>query len=116
MTASFAATLRQLMLDRKMSRSMLARKVWGTVKDKRGYDVARNRDRIGHYLTGKSFPAPDNLKKIAKALGAEPKALEKLRPAPSLEPAGKRTKIILDASDLSEGSIALIKDLIEFGL
>jgi hypothetical protein len=49
--------------------SELAHRVWGTVKDTRGYDVARNRDRIGQYLRGKSYPTPENLQGIAKALG-----------------------------------------------
>lgn len=52
-----------------LSASEIARRIWGTTKDRRGYDVARNRDRIGHYLSGNSYPEPDNLAKLAEALG-----------------------------------------------
>lgn len=51
-----------------MSASDLARQVWGSTTDKRGYSVARNRDRISHYLAGTSFPEPQNLGAIAKIL------------------------------------------------
>jgi len=81
-TNTFANTLRELMLEKRISASDLAREVWGTTKDKRGYDVARNRDRIGHYLSGKSYPGRDNLQKIAKVLGVKIDVLEKLQPTP----------------------------------
>ncbi len=48
--------------------SEIARRIWGTAKDKRGYDVARNRDRIGHYLAGTSYPTEVNLQKLADVL------------------------------------------------
>jgi hypothetical protein len=47
----------------------LARMVWGTTVDSRGYTVPRNRDRIGSYLSAQSYPEPDNLRKLADALG-----------------------------------------------
>lgn len=56
------------MQTKKLSASELARQIWGTTKDKRGYDVARNRDRIGHYLAGTSYPEPVNLEAIARVL------------------------------------------------
>ena len=52
-----------------LNNSEVARRVWGTTKDKRGYDVARNRDRIGHYLAGASYPEPENLVKLADVIG-----------------------------------------------
>jgi hypothetical protein len=80
------------MTANQMSASDLARAIWGTVKDYRGYDVARNRDRIGHYLAGISYPEADNLKRLAEALGL---ALEELKidqdvkvPATLREPKG----------------------------
>jgi transcriptional regulator with XRE-family HTH domain len=57
------------MLKQGLSASEVARRVWGSTKDKRGYDVARNRDRIGHYLAGTSYPEPENLQLLADALG-----------------------------------------------
>lgn len=68
-TERFARKLYELLLERDMTPSDLARLIWGSTTDKRGYDVARNRDRISVYLAGKSVPDPLNLKKIADALG-----------------------------------------------
>jgi transcriptional regulator with XRE-family HTH domain len=64
-----------------MSSSELARQVWGTTTDKRGYTVARNRDRIGHYLAGTSYPEAENLAKLAAALGVPVETLAIERPA-----------------------------------
>lgn len=65
----FADNLARLMQAKGMKQSDLAREVWGTTKDKRGYEVARNRDRISAYLAGAGIPETDNLNKIAAALG-----------------------------------------------
>jgi transcriptional regulator with XRE-family HTH domain len=78
---AFADRLDAAMKRGGLTHSEVARRVWGTTKDRRGYDVAKNRDRIGHFLSGKSYPRPDNLLKLAEALGislddlAEPSAL-----------------------------------------
>lgn len=73
--AVFASRL-QAELDRRgLSASDLARKVWGERTDKRGYTVARNRDRVSEYLNGRAIPASGNLVKIAGALGISPDAL-----------------------------------------
>src|SRR3954465_2245318 len=66
---AFADKLRDAMSRAGVNASDVARRVWGTAKDKRGYDVARNRDRIGHYLSGSSFPEPENLARLAEAVG-----------------------------------------------
>jgi len=66
--ARFASALRAAMLEQKLSASEVARRVWGTTTDTRGYTVASNRDRIGHYLAGASYPEPENLAKLAEAL------------------------------------------------
>lgn len=65
----FAERLGAAMQKGGLSAAEVARRIWGTVKDRRGYDVARNRDRIGHYLSGKSYPEPENLTKLAEAVG-----------------------------------------------
>jgi transcriptional regulator with XRE-family HTH domain len=64
-----------------MSSSDLARQVWGTTTDKRGYTVARNRDRIGHYLAGTSYPEAENLQRLADALHVPVETLAIERPA-----------------------------------
>jgi transcriptional regulator with XRE-family HTH domain len=68
-----------------LNASQLARRVWGTVQDKRGYAVARNRDRIGHYLRGTSYPDPANLIRLAAALGVPAATL-----VPPIVPTGSR--------------------------
>jgi hypothetical protein len=74
------------MLKEKVSASEVARRIWGTTKDSRGYDVARNRDRIGHYLAGTSYPEPDNLVKLANAVGVSVEELTIERPDPPVVP------------------------------
>ena len=69
--AAFADTLRAAMLKHGLSASEVARRIWGPTTDKRGYTVAKNRDRIGHYLAGASYPEPDNLIELAKAVGLD---------------------------------------------
>ena len=66
---AFARKLNDLMARRGLSQSDLARTVWGSTVDTRGKDVARNRDRISHYVRGSQMPAPRTLKLLADALG-----------------------------------------------
>ena len=87
----FAKILREAMMRNGLSASEVARRVWGTSKDNRGYDVAKNRDRIGHYLAGTSYPEAKNLCKLALAVGltAEDLAIERpLNLTRAREPAG----------------------------
>lgn len=79
--AKFATLLRKQMIRQKKSASDVARAVWGTAKDKRGYEVAKNRDRIGHYLNG-SFPTPRNLVKICNFLKIDPVDMYDIQPTP----------------------------------
>jgi hypothetical protein len=83
--AVFAGMIEKAMRSRKLSASDVARAMWGTTKDHRGlYDVARGRDRIGHYLSGKSFPEPVNLTKLADILGLDVIVLWDAQPAPKV--------------------------------
>jgi transcriptional regulator with XRE-family HTH domain len=72
---AFADRLAKLMQDKNMKQSDLARKIWGTTKDRRGYEVARNRDRISAYLARAGIPEPENLQKLAEALDCAPEDL-----------------------------------------
>jgi hypothetical protein len=72
----FARTLLEAMARKRMNNSTLARAVWGTYVNPQGFTVAKNRDRIGQYLVGASYPKPETLKRIAKALDLDPKTLE----------------------------------------
>lgn len=68
---AFGRRLQQLLDQKGMNYSDLARQVWGKTTTKSGYEVAKNRDRISVYISGKAFPDPRNLKKIADTLGIE---------------------------------------------
>jgi transcriptional regulator with XRE-family HTH domain len=82
------------MAGQNLSNSALARRIWGTTKDARGYDVSRNRDRISAYLSGDSLPNRDTRPKLAAALGltevelfgVEPLPPEAAKPAREVRP------------------------------
>lgn len=79
-TLEFARRLHDRLTELEMSQSDLAKKIWGTVPDKRGFEVARNRDRISQYVKGRSLPDRENAKKLAKALNCEVEDLVPERP------------------------------------
>jgi hypothetical protein len=92
--ARFAQTLNKAMRQRGMSPSDLAREVFGSHTDIRGYSVARNRDRIGAYLAGISYPQnSETLRKLAEALGLRPEML-------ALNPVGVASIEETDTPDL----------------
>lgn len=104
--------------------SDIARVVWGSTKDKRGYSVARNRDRIGHYLAGTSYPGPENLQKLADVLGIPVETLAIERPSSAAEVAaeiaarGRREPFRPVPTGLSgeEGSVRVIMPPVRAGL
>jgi transcriptional regulator with XRE-family HTH domain len=65
----FQHNLKELRTNKGLSQSDLARLILGTQTDARGYEVARNRDRISAYERGRASPEEENLEKIAEALG-----------------------------------------------
>lgn len=65
----FARNLRRLRESKGWSQSDLARKVWGTTVDQRGYTVARNRDLISSYERAVYLPKSLTIDKIANILG-----------------------------------------------
>jgi transcriptional regulator with XRE-family HTH domain len=77
---AFADALDALMKRAGVKPADLARMVWGTTVDSRGYTVPRNRDRIGSYLSAQSYPEPENLQKLADALGVPVEELASTRP------------------------------------
>lgn len=68
---SFGRRLQQLLDQKGWNYSDLAREVWGKTTTKGGYEVAKNRDRISVYISGKAEPDARNLKRIAEKLGVE---------------------------------------------
>ena len=65
---NFAKRLRQLMSEREMTQSELAAKIWGRHTSSEGKYVAKGRDRISVWVSGKNFPDRENLEKLAKHL------------------------------------------------
>ena len=79
-----------------MNASDLARAIWGTTQDYRGYTVAKNRDRALLYIRGQVCPSPENLVLIAQALGFEPDELSIERPLVGITTEGRKTKVAPD--------------------
>jgi transcriptional regulator with XRE-family HTH domain len=72
----FARRLHELLVEKDMSQSDLARRAFGEETSKKtGYTGAKGRDRISAYLAGKTYPEPRTLQKLAEALGTTPEAL-----------------------------------------
>ena len=66
----FARKLHHLMIERGLSQSDVARKIWGSKKNPdTGHSVAINRDRISCWVRGTQVPDPQNLLKLSEALG-----------------------------------------------
>jgi transcriptional regulator with XRE-family HTH domain len=66
----FARRLEDLLRERGMRKSDLARAMWGDTLDKvTGRPVAKHRDRISEWTNGKSLPEPRNLELLAQTLG-----------------------------------------------
>jgi len=85
----FARKLREAMAAQQLSASDVARAIWGSVPDPRGYEVARNRDRIGAYLAGTGYPSKETLPKLCAAVGLSPDELPPpTRSTAAREPAG----------------------------
>lgn len=66
---SFPDRLARLMREKNMTRAELARHVWGTFTDERGYEVAKNRQSISKYLSGRMSPSEKTKQLLASALG-----------------------------------------------
>ena len=68
---AFGRRLRDLLVQKGMIQSDLARLLWGKTTTKAGYTVAKNRSQIAHYIAGKFWPSPLNMKRIADELGVD---------------------------------------------
>jgi transcriptional regulator with XRE-family HTH domain len=79
---AFAAVVEAAMNRQGVTASEVARRMWGTIKNERGKDVARNRDRIAMYRNGISYPEPDNLARLAEAIGVSIEELQIENPPP----------------------------------
>lgn len=73
--AEFGRRVHDLRVARGLSQSDLAREIWGEHTTPEGRRVAKNRDRISQYEMGKSFPEPENFRRLADVLGVSPEEL-----------------------------------------
>ena len=77
----FAEALFEAMTRKHMNASDVARNIWGTITDYRGYEVAKNRDRITFYLQARSYPRPDTMRKLVELMDLPPEFLKHDTPA-----------------------------------
>lgn len=70
---SFKDRLQRVMRELDMTQADVSRKIWGVTFEKRAdgnvYEVAKNRQAIGRYLSGKSYPSEGTKLRLAEALG-----------------------------------------------
>lgn len=104
---AFGKRLHNLLIDRGMSQSDLARLVFGETRpDNRGYEVVVGKDRISSYIRGKTTPTPGTLKKIADALKMTP---EELAPDLAAESVANANPEILISTLAGHHNMALLK-------
>jgi transcriptional regulator with XRE-family HTH domain len=112
---AFARRLHELMARKGLSQSDLARAVWGPTKDTRGYDVAKNRDRISNYLRGLAVPDPSNMAAIAEKLGVTvaelapdqtASAIDRAKPTVSMSAVAGHDKTYLQVNKLVSFTLA----------
>jgi transcriptional regulator with XRE-family HTH domain len=72
----FGERLQRIMTEKGLTQSDLARKLWGTMTDERGYTVAKNRQNLGKYLAGENEPRLSTMRKMAEVLGVPISALD----------------------------------------
>ena len=86
----FARRLSAMLIEKELSHSDLARKMYGNRPD----GSARGRDNIGMYIQGKSMPRTERMAKLAKALGCEIEDLVPVQSMPSVGPATSPVSIV----------------------
>ena len=64
--AAFRRRLKELMDARGLTQSGLAAEIWGRTVNTEGKDIAKGRDRISVWVSGRNFPDRENLEKLAK--------------------------------------------------
>lgn len=67
--ANFARRLNTLLREKDFTQSEVATRMWGSTVDSKGAKVAKGRDRLSVWCSGKSYPSAENLKLLAEKLG-----------------------------------------------
>lgn len=81
---AFGQKLDRMLSLKGMTRSDLARAIFGTRIDTRGYEVAAGRDRITQYIAGRVWPDPEVFERITETLDC---TIADLIPEPKASPA-----------------------------
>lgn len=110
----FARRLNDLMTQAGMNQSALATAVFGTAKDKRGFTVAKGRDRISNYLRGRDIPRPANLSKLARVFGLSVNELapELVRSSLDTDEPAVSMRMVAGRSDQTHLVVNTIVDLV----
>lgn len=72
---TFAQRLQQVMRERGITKSELARRLYGTAVNTRGYEQPRNLQQIRRLLDENSTPQISTVQKVAREIGVPPSAL-----------------------------------------
>mgnify|MGYP002641039416 FL=1 len=115
---TFSERLRQVRENKGLSQSELAREVWGETVDRRGYTVAKNRDRVSAYEGNRAKPTPKNLTALANVLGIDEanlapdivsgRAFDEPTPAIELRVVGSGTFIKVNAKVSAEVALEIV--------
>ena len=64
----FRENLVRGMIAKQLTASDVARAMWGSSINAQGNSVAKGRDRMTHYLSGSTYPSPENISKLCEVL------------------------------------------------
>jgi transcriptional regulator with XRE-family HTH domain len=87
--SGFAHRLNAVLREKALTQSQVAGRMWDYTVDSKGAKVAKGRDRLSVWCSGKSFPSAENLELLAKALGVTVRELapqEEVRTAAAAPP------------------------------
>ena len=96
LSGGFPQRLFELRNRHGLSQSAVARRIWGVMTDRRGYEVARNRDRVSSWEAGRSIPTKLNLMTLAQVLNVsvEDLAPDLLAGNPTFAPAPTKFSLV----------------------
>jgi transcriptional regulator with XRE-family HTH domain len=94
----FGKRLKAVLAEKGMTASDVAALIWGRKRNAKGVLDAVGKDRLSEWINGKSFPSPENLARLAKALDVP---ISELAPDAELKAANRATP---------EGSLVWSKD------
>jgi transcriptional regulator with XRE-family HTH domain len=73
---AFRKRLKELMAARDFTQSNLAAEIWGRRLNDEGIEVARGRDLISAWVSGRKLPDLEHFERLVKALGVKASDLD----------------------------------------